>query len=60
VKSIIGVNTGIYVISLLLNPKGFGLAMNPLTFLAPSWQILELLGATGKAPIDAYQRYWFR
>lgn len=58
VKSIIGVNIGIYVISLLLNPKGFGLALNPLTFLAPSGQILELLGATGKVPIDAFQRYW--
>ena len=58
VKSIIGVNVGIYVISLLLNPKGFGLALNPLTFLAPSGQILELLGATGKVPIDAFQRYW--
>ena len=58
VKSIIGVNIGIYVISLLLNPKGFGLALNPLTFLSPSGQILELLGATGKIPIDAYHRYW--
>jgi len=58
VKSIIGVNIAIYVISLLLNPKGFGLALNPLTFLSPSGQILELLGATGKVPIDAYQRYW--
>ena len=58
VKSIIGLNIAIYVISLLLNPKGFGLALNPLTFLAPSGQILELLGATGKVPIDAYQRYW--
>ena len=58
VKSIIGVNIGIYVISLLLNPSGFGLALNPLTFLAPSGQILELLGATGKVPIDAFQRYW--
>jgi len=58
VKSIIGVNIGIYVISLLLNPRGFGLALNPLTFLAPSGQILELLGATGKVPIDAFQRYW--
>ena len=58
VKWIIGLNIGIYVISLLLNPKGFGLALNPLTFLSPSGQILELLGATGKIPIDAFQRYW--
>jgi rhomboid protease GluP len=58
IKSIIGINIGIYVISLLLNPRGFGLALNPLTFLSPSGQILELLGATGKVPIDAFQRYW--
>jgi rhomboid protease GluP len=58
VKAIIGVNVGIYVLSLLLNPKGLGSAMNPLTFLSPSVQILELLGATGKIPMDAYHRYW--
>ena len=58
VKTIIGVNVGIYVLSLLLNPKGLGSAMNPLTFLSPSGPILELLGATGKIPMDAYHRYW--
>ena len=58
VKSIIGINIGFYVISLLFNPKGFEMALNPLTFLAPSGQILELLGATGKVPIEIYQRYW--
>jgi rhomboid protease GluP len=58
IKSIIGINIGIYVISLLLNPQGFGRALNPLTLLSPSGQILELLGATGKVPIDAFQRYW--
>jgi rhomboid protease GluP len=46
------------VISLLLNPRGFDLALNPLTFLSPSVPILELLGATGRIPVDAYQRYW--
>jgi len=58
VKSIIGVNVGIYVISLLLNPRGFSVALNPLTFLSPSGPILELLGATGKVPIDMYHRFW--
>lgn len=58
VKSIIGMNVGIYVISLLLNPRGFGMALNPLTFLSPAGPILELLGATGKVPIDMYQRFW--
>ena len=32
--------------------------MNPLTFLSPSGQSLELLGATGKVPLDVYHRYW--
>ena len=58
VKSIIGINVGIYLISLLLNPRGFGLALNPFTFLSPSGPILELLGATGKVPIDMYHRFW--
>jgi rhomboid protease GluP len=58
VKWIIGVNVGVFIISLLLNPRGFGVALNPLTFLSPSGQILELLGATGTVPIDTYQRYW--
>ncbi|MGD8990482.1 MAG: rhomboid family intramembrane serine protease [Desulfobacterales bacterium] len=58
IKAIIGLNIGIYVISLLLNPRGFTLALNPLTLLSPSGPILELLGATGKVPIDASQRYW--
>jgi rhomboid protease GluP len=58
VKSIIGINVGIYVISLLLNPGGFDVALNPLTFLSPSGPILELLGATGKVPIDMYHRFW--
>jgi rhomboid protease GluP len=58
VKSIIGVNVCIYVISLLLNPKGFSVALNPLTFLSPDGRILQLLGATGKFPIEMYHRYW--
>ena len=58
VKSIIGINVVIYVISLLLNPRGFGIGLNPLTFLSPSGRILDLLGATGKVPIDMYHRFW--
>jgi len=58
IKSMIVINVAIYVISLLLNPRGFGVALNPLTFLSPSGPILELLGATGKVPIDMYHRLW--
>jgi rhomboid protease GluP len=58
IKIIIIVNAGIYGISLVLNPTGFSLALNPLTFLSPSGSVLELLGATGKIPVDMYHRYW--
>jgi rhomboid protease GluP len=58
VKWMIGLNVGLYVISLLLDPRGFGLGSNPLTLLSPSGQILELLGATGSIPVTSYHRYW--
>ena len=58
VKTIIGINVGIYVLTLLLDIKNLGSAPQPLTFLSPSDPILKLLGATGKIPIDAYHRYW--
>ncbi len=58
VKWIILINVGVFVISLLLNPRGFGVALNPLTFLSPSGQIIKLLGATGAEAIDTYRRYW--
>ena len=58
VKYIIAVNVGMYIISILFNPKGAGLSMNPLTFLAPSDKSLFLLGATGTIPIDSYHRLW--
>ena len=58
VKYIIAVNVGMYIISILFNPKGAGLSMNPLTFLSPSNDSLFLLGATGTMPIDRYHRLW--
>jgi len=58
VKYIIAINVGMYIISILFNPKGAGLSMNPLTFLSPSNDSLFLLGATGTIPIDRYHRLW--
>jgi len=55
---IIAVNVGMYIISILFNPGGTGLSMNPLTFLSPSDSSLFLLGATGTIPIDRYHRFW--
>jgi rhomboid protease GluP len=56
--TIIAINVGMYVLAILFNPRGAGLALNPLTFLSPSGSSLELLGATGLVPIAQYQRYW--
>jgi rhomboid protease GluP len=58
VKYLIGVNVGMFIISILFNPSGAGLSGNPLTFLSPSDTSLFLLGATGTIPIDQYHRYW--
>ena len=58
VQVIIAVNVGMYLISILLNPRATGLSMNPLTFLSPSDTSLFIMGATGTVPIDKYHRLW--
>ena len=58
IMTIIAINVGMYILSILLNPRAAGLSLNPLTFLSPSGSSLELLGATGLVPIHDYQRYW--
>jgi rhomboid protease GluP len=58
VKIIIAVNVGMYLISILLNPRATGLSMNPLTFLSPSDTSIFIMGATGTVPIDKYHRLW--
>lgn len=58
VKTIIGVNIGFFVLSLLMDPPALGLAANPLRLLSPSEYSLRILGATGVKPIDQYHRWW--
>ena len=58
IRTIIYVNVGMYVISLLLNPRGTGLTLNPFGFLSPDRQSLFVLGATGTIPIKALHRWW--
>lgn len=57
-KAVIGLNIGMYAISLLLNSNRPGLSLNPFTLLSPESSSLMLLGATGQIPIDQYQRWW--
>lgn len=58
VKLIISINVGMFILSILFDPKSTGLNLDPLTFLSPSDPILVLLGATGTDPISVYHRYW--
>lgn len=58
IKTIIYVNVGMYLISLLLNPTRMGLSANPFTFLSPSNRALLFLGSTGTIPIGQWHRWW--
>ncbi|MFA6008570.1 MAG: rhomboid family intramembrane serine protease [Desulfobacteraceae bacterium] len=55
---IIWINVAMYVFSLLLSGKYIGLSMNPLDTLSPSNFSLEILGATGRGPIDQLGHWW--
>jgi rhomboid protease GluP len=58
IRAIIYVNVGMFVISLLLYPRGASLSLNPFLLLSPSKGSLVLLGATGTIPIDNMNRWW--
>lgn len=58
IKAIIYANIGVYVMSLLLYPRGSGFTMNPFSLLSPDNRSLILLGATGTFPIDHLHRWW--
>lgn len=58
VKTVIGVNIGMFVLSLLMDLQTTGLTANPFRLLSPSLRSLFVLGATGTDPINEYQRWW--
>lgn len=58
VRSIIGLNCIIYVLSLILSGKGMSFSMNPFSALAPSNGTLIFLGGTGTIPIDRFGEWW--
>lgn len=58
IRTIIYVNLGMYVLSLLLNPLASSFSLNPFSLLSPSNKSLLLLGATGTIPIDRLDRWW--
>lgn len=58
IKSIIYLNAGMFVLSILLGARMIHLSANPLTFLSPDSRSLLALGATGVIPIDHMNRWW--
>jgi rhomboid protease GluP len=58
IKTIIFTNIGMYILTLLIEPRLLGLSMNPLSFLSPAKSSLLFFGATGTIPIDRWHRWW--
>jgi rhomboid protease GluP len=58
IKGIIYVNTGMFVLTIILSFRGLSFSMNPLTFLSPDSRSLLALGASGTIPINGMHRWW--
>lgn len=58
VKIIIGVNIGMFLLSLLLNPRMTGMGFNPFRLLSPTTDSLAALGATGTWLMNRSQGWW--
>ncbi len=57
-KTLIGVNVAMYIISLLISARSTNVSFNPFFFLSPDNRSLLLLGASGYIPIDRLHRWW--
>jgi len=58
IRAIIIINAIFFVISVLLSSSGISTSANPLRFLAPSNNILLVMGATGTIPVERLHRWW--
>ncbi len=58
IRAFIVANAAIYILSLVMFPRGMGMSANPLGMLTPSSESLLALGATGAYPIDRFGRWW--
>jgi len=57
-RAIIYTNVGMFILSLLMNPRLSTLSLNPLYLLSPDDNSLFLLGATGAVPVLGLGRWW--
>jgi len=58
IRTIIGINIALFVVSLLLDPGRMGYSPDPLRFLSPSNRSMLLLGASGTLPVLQFGRWW--
>ena len=58
IRLIFGASAAMYLLSLLTSRQGWQLSLNPLLALAPDYEGLIRLGATGTVPIDHFGHWW--
>ncbi len=58
IQVIIGANVAMYLLALVVSRQGWQLSLNPLQALAPDYEGLIRLGATGTVPIDQFGHWW--
>lgn len=58
VRAILYTNIGMFVLSILTNPRALGMGFNPLTLFSPSMESLQALGATGTWMMNASAGWW--
>src|SRR3989304_5597674 len=57
-KTLIYMNAGFYILSLILSSSRLTLSPHPFPLLAPSQEGLFILGATGTIPLAGFGRWW--
>lgn len=58
VTGIIAINSVLFILSIIIDPKLGSLNFSPLNFLSPSNQSLLVLGSTGTIPVFQLHRWW--
>lgn len=57
-RLILGVNIGMFILSILIDPNPAGFSGSPFRFLSPSNNSLLILGSSGAVPLFGLHRWW--
>ena len=58
VRFLITANIVLFVTALLIEPQSVNTSLNPMIFLSPGTEVLFKLGASGRFPVFAEDRWW--